>query len=292
MHKSNKCPTTNLGKSEQCEGCPNQNICGTIKEDESLPGIHKNTSNIRFVVSVMSGKGGVGKSTITRNIGEYLSDLNLRVLILDLDLSGPSMPKMTQTDGEIIVESNMIIYPVQISKNLGCISLGYFTNTDIIYNSSVKTNLIKNILLNSCLDGFDVMVIDTPPNITDEHLAMVNYLKVDYSLIVTTPQKMSFQDVIRQVTFCTKNNIKIMGLIENMKSFRCDGCKHIQNIFHDSNVKEICSSKNIKYLGSLPLNIMYGKESDKGNKIEDPLFNKISHLILEKYNEKNIMGLK
>ncbi|WUR03137.1 cytosolic Fe-S cluster assembly factor NBP35 [Vairimorpha necatrix] len=282
---NNSCPSTNLGKSEQCRGCPNQSLCGSIKPDDFIHSISENMSHLKLVLAIMSGKGGVGKSTITRNITEILSKKKMSPLLIDLDLSGPSIPKMTSTEGEVILETNQTIYPIKISDNLGCISMGYFDNVEV-YTSSLKTNIIRNIFSTSHIKDYDVVIIDTPPNITDEHLAIVNYLKVDFCIIVTTPQMLSFQDVKRQFSFCRKNNIKILGVIENMKGFQCEKCECREDVFYDSGIEEQCKEKGIRYLGSIPLKKEYGKKGDQGEIIGDPIFEDIGNLIEELYLSK------
>lgn len=283
MQNNYKCPTSNFGKSEQCNECPNQSICGTVKPDDSLPLISANVSHFKLIFSIFSGKGGVGKSTITRNIAEFLSLKNYKVLLLDLDLSGPSIPKMTHTEGEIIIESNKRFYPVKLSENLGCISVGYFADSQPsqnLFSSTYKTNTIRNILINGDIADYEILIIDTPPNVTDEHLGIVNYLKLNFAIVVTTPQLISFQDVIRQYTFCYKNNIKILGIIENMKGFRCEKCDSLQDIFYNSDIEQKCKENNLNYIGSLPLNIEYGKSGDNGILIDDQIFSKTIDLII------------
>lgn len=279
MEKDTNCPTENLGKSEQCQGCPNQTICGTITQDKSVPLINSNMSHFKLIIVVMSGKGGVGKSTITRNIADKISNRQKKTLLLDLDLSGPSIPKMTNLEGQSILESNNIIYPIKISEFLGCISTGFFSSNEI-YTSSFKTNLLKNIFMNSSIKDYEYLIIDTPPNITDEHLGIVNYLKIDYVILVTTPQTLSFQDVKRQITFCKKNKINILGLVENMKGFECEKCKCHQNIFNDTNIEKQCKNMDIQYLGYLSLKREYAKMGDEGQVINNILFDNIIDLIL------------
>lgn len=271
---SSSCPTQNMGKSEQCQGCPNQKTCSTMKEDDLIKTIKQNLSKVKLTLAIMSGKGGVGKSTITRNISHFLSLYNYKVLVLDLDLSGPSLTTLF----------NMQDYTNLISENYSCIKIKnnlytYKINKNSFYNSSTKTNTIRHLLSN--IDNkFDIIVLDTPPNITDEHLAILNYLNTDYSILVSTPQLLSFQDVLRQYTFCVKGNIKILGLIENMKKFKCIECKHEQDVFFDSNIKKECEKYNIDYLGSLDINIEYGKKSDNGEVIDEKIFKTLSEKII------------
>lgn len=271
------------GKAEQCKGCPNAKICSSETViDPAIAIIQENLTHFDLVIAVMSGKGGVGKSTITRNLAESFSKQKIETLILDLDLSGPSIPKLTNTDGIAGIEIDNKIEAVRVSKYLSCISVGYFIDESNIYNSSTKTKLLKNILINSNFKPFKVMLIDTPPNITDEHLGMVNYIKPTCAIIVTTPQMISFQDVVRQISFCRKTKIEIKGVIENMKDSKCKKCGMINEIFSHCGVEERCDNLGIKYFGSIPIDSSFGKLSDEGKYINNRLFDDVVEFILDK----------
>lgn len=123
------------------------------------------------------------------------------------------------------------------------------------------------------------MVIDTPPNITEEHLALVNYIKPHFSIMVSTPQALSLNDVRRQVSFCRKAEIKILGLIENMKNFSCTKCGHVNKLYPDSGIEEFCKTEEISFLGSIPLQSQIARSSDSGKAINNQIFEEISQSI-------------
>ncbi|EJW01286.1 hypothetical protein EDEG_00503 [Edhazardia aedis USNM 41457] len=232
----------------------------------------------------MSGKGGVGKSTFTTNIAIELSKTK-NTLILDFDLCGPSIPQLTNTSDDIAFESNNKIFPIKVKENLFCLSVGHFLkNRNIIYSSKTKTMIIKKILKETCFNGFFYVVVDTPPGISDEHLGIINYMRIDFVLLITTPQRISFNDVIRQIDFCRKTRLKLMGIVENMGKFVCPCCMHENNIFSGSSVKEYCSNNKIEYLGSIDVLPKIAKSCDEGIPCKNIDIQKISDFIVSKYS--------
>ncbi|KAG5859025.1 nucleotide binding protein [Encephalitozoon hellem] len=281
------CPgvsSKDAGKAEGCRGCPNESYCSQpMQQDPDIKAIRENLGDIRTIVAIMSGKGGVGKSTVTRNIAECISSRGTTVCILDLDLSGPSIPRLTGTDGESMCETNGVIQPVEVNEFLKVVSVGYTQSSygeGTVFSSRLKTNVLKKLLKNCNYKGVDVLLLDTPPNVTDEHLGMVNFIKPKFGIIVTTPQKFSMQDVIRQIDFCRKARIDILGIIENMKRFVCPSCSHEKSVFRSTGVELYCKSSGVPYLGSIDLRQDIAKSSDMGHAIQEDAFNEICSLIM------------
>lgn len=282
----NSCPSIGsgqAGKSEGCKGCPNANVCASLKPDEDILLIKDNLSSVKHIISVLSGKGGVGKSTVAKNIAQSLSELGHKTIIVDFDISGPSIPRLTNTFDKIIHYSKGIGFePIHINDNLSSVSMGYFRLMDEnrSFDSNSKTYAIKHILKNCNLDGFEYMIIDTPPNITDEHLAIANYIKSSFAIIVSTPHHLSLDDAVRQISFCSKANISIIGVLENMKTYICSHCNHPNNLFPYSYVETYCKENKINYLGALPMKQSIAKASDCGSSISDPFFEDMAHYII------------
>lgn len=287
----NKCPTVEsglAGKGEGCKGCPNAKICASSRPDEDINTIKTHLLNLKCKIAILSGKGGVGKSIFTKNLAETVSNLNYKTIVLDLDLSGPSIPRLTNTMDYAIYNPNEPFKAAKINENLSAISMLHlerFEDSSFSFNSSIKNFFIKSILKNCDFSNFDFMVIDTPPNITDEHLAIVNYIKPDYAIIVTTPQNLSFDDAQRQISFCNKSNIPILGVVENMKNFSCSKCSHTTELFPNINIEKYCNEENIKYLGSLKLKTNISRNSDCGGKVDEELFDQVISYLLEQRKE-------
>lgn len=286
-----KCPSSSsgmAGKAESCKGCPNANICANSKPDEDIPIIQDNLKMLKLIIAVISGKGGVGKSTISRNIAASITELGIKTVLLDLDLSGPSIPRLTGTEDVFIFSSDGRFEPIITADGIGVISIGHLEHTDDqirVFNTNTKNYAIKKILKNCAFDKYDVMVIDTPPNITEEHLALVNYIKPHLSIVVTTSQLLSLNDVRRQISFCKKTQMEILGVIENMKNFICPKCCCCNNVYSDTGIEQFCSRENIAYLGSVPLQIEIAKRSDVGMKSDNKVFEDVAQAVQRKLTD-------
>lgn len=212
----------NAGKASSCDGCPNQSACasGANKQPE-IVGLDK-LSQVKHIILVLSGKGGVGKSTVSAQIAFTLASMNKQVGLLDVDICGPSIPRMLGLVGHEVHQSASGWSPVYVEDNLGVMSIGFMlpSNDDaIIWRGPRKNGLIKQFLTDVDWGQLDYLIIDTPPGTSDEHISIVQYLKsanVDGAIIVTTPQEVAMADVRKEINFCKKTGINILGLVENM----------------------------------------------------------------------------
>ncbi|KAL3136006.1 cytosolic Fe-S cluster assembly factor nbp35 [Trebouxia sp. C0010 RCD-2024] len=221
------CPGTSsetAGKSAACAGCPNQEICATAPKgpDPDLIAIEQRMRNIKHKILVLSGKGGVGKSTFSAQLAFALAAKSREVGLLDIDICGPSMPKMLGLEGEEIHQSNAGWSPVYVEDNLGVMSIGFMLqNPDdaVIWRGPRKNALIKQFLKDVDWGNIDYLVVDAPPGTSDEHISIAQFLKasnVDGAIIVTTPQEVSIIDVRKEINFCKKVGIPVLGVVENM----------------------------------------------------------------------------
>lgn len=282
-----KCPgvsSSEAGRAEGCKGCPSVSYCSQPRQkDPDIEPIRENLAGIGAIVAVMSGKGGVGKSTVTRAIAEHISSRRVATCILDLDLSGPSIPRLTGTDGTSMCEANGMLQPVEIGRFLKAVSVGHLQEScgeGAMFSSRLKTGAVKKLLKSCNYDGVEVLLVDTPPNVSDEHLAMVNFMRPSFGVVVTTPQKFSLQDVARQIDFCRKAGIGVLGVVENMKRFVCPGCGHHKSIFKDTGVESYCISSGIPYLGSIDLRQEIARRSDSGDAVQEEVLGQVADAIL------------
>ncbi|SBT70885.1 cytosolic Fe-S cluster assembly factor NBP35, putative [Plasmodium malariae] len=252
-----ECPgvdSENAGKSKICEGCPNRKICNDPelkkeKEKEKnqiFSEVQENLKNVKFKILILSGKGGVGKSTIAAQLAFALSYLNYDVGLLDIDICGPSIPVLTKTlDSDVNYSMNGWI-PIY-KNNLSIMSVGYLLpNFDdpVIWRGPKKNGLIKQFLCDVYWKNLDFLIIDTPPGTSDEHLTICSYLKnnLEGCLIVNTTHILSICDVKKEIEFCKKTNISILGVVENM----------YQSIFVSQyTVDRMCSEMHVDYAGSV-----------------------------------------
>ncbi|KAI3403512.2 NBP35 [Candida oxycetoniae] len=266
------------GKEDACKGCANQEICSSQLPkgpDPDLPLIYKRLSHIQHKILVLSGKGGVGKSTFTSMLAWAIAaDEDVEVGAMDLDICGPSLPRMLGAgEGESIHQSNSGWSPVYVADNLGLMSISFMlpdSDSAIIWRGGKKNGLIKQFLKDvDWGDQLDYLVVDTPPGTSDEHLSVTSLMKevgIDGALIVTTPQEVALLDVRKEIDFCKKAKIKILGLVENMSGFVCPNCHGKSQIFKATTGggEKLCQELGITYLGSVPLDPRIGKACDEG----------------------------
>ncbi|KAK9455675.1 P-loop containing nucleoside triphosphate hydrolase protein [Dipodascopsis uninucleata] len=276
--KIKHCPGTeseDAGKAAACEGCPNQVICASAPKgpDPDLPLIAKRMESVRHKILVLSGKGGVGKSTFTSMLGwAFAQDIDKEIGVMDLDICGPSMPTMMGALGEQIHMSNTGWSPVYVADNLGMMSIGFMLpNEDdaVIWRGAKKSGLIKQFLKDVEWGDLDFLVIDTPPGTSDEHLSVNQYLKdcgIDGAVVVTTPQEVALLDVRKEIDFCRKAGIPVLGLVENMSGFVCPNCRGESFIFAPTTGggRALAKEMNIPFLGSVPLDPRIGIACDNG----------------------------
>jgi Mrp family chromosome partitioning ATPase len=237
MCNAENCPgpdSQQAGKMDACAGCPNQQICATAPKgpDPDLPLIRARLASVDHKLLILSGKGGVGKSTFTSMLAyAFAQSPEVQVGVCDVDICGPSIPRMMGANDESIHTSASGWSPVYVADNLGVMSIQFMLpNQDdaIIWRGPKKNGLIKQFLKDVEWGSLDFLLVDTPPGTTDEHLSVNSYLKesgVDGAVIVTTPQEVSLLDVRKEINFCRKAGIKVLGIVENMSGFVCPNCE-------------------------------------------------------------------
>jgi Mrp family chromosome partitioning ATPase len=196
---------------------------------------------------------------------------------MDLDICGPSIPRIMGALGEKIHISSEGWSPIYISDNLSMISIEFMLpNQDdaIIWRGQKKNGLIKQFLKDVTWGDVDYMIIDTPPGASDEHLSINQYLKesgIDGAIIVTTPQEVALLDVRKEIDFCRKAGINIIGLVENMSGFVCPNCKGESFIFSPTTGggEALAKEMDIRFLGKVPLDPRIGKACDFGDSFLD-----------------------
>jgi Mrp family chromosome partitioning ATPase len=270
------------GKASPCAGCPNQNACATgsaAAPDRSPAEVFERLQNVQYKILVMSGKGGVGKSTVTAALARHLvSDGDTQVGVLDIDICGPSLPTMLGVEGQTVHESADGWSPVVVDENLYLMSIGFLLSSPddaVVWRGPRKNGLIKQFLTNVNWDFQDFLLVDTPPGTSDEHLSITQLMKsagIDGVILVTTPQELSLLDVRKEITFCRKVGLPIIGVVENMTSFSCPNCSHNTIIFPATTggAKRMCDQMDVPFLGSLPLDPQIGRACDFGEAFDSP----------------------
>ncbi|KAL4659093.1 cytosolic Fe-S cluster assembly factor NUBP1 [Arapaima gigas] len=270
------CPGTSseqAGKTSACQGCPNQRICasGEAKApDPAIEEIKQKMASVKHKILVLSGKGGVGKSTFSAQLAHGLaSNTSTEVALLDIDICGPSIPKMMGLEGEQVQMSSFSQYA---EDNLAVMSIGFLLSSPddaVIWRGPKKNGMIKQFLRDVDWGELDYLIVDTPPGTSDEHLSVVQYLSragVNGAIIITTPQEVSLQDVRKEIGFCQKVKLPIIGVVENMSRFVCPKCKNTSQIFPPTTggAEKMCSDMRLPLLGRVPLDPRIGKSCDEG----------------------------
>lgn len=273
------CPGTDsdqAGKASACAGCPNQNICATGPKgpDPGIALVKERLETVKNKILVLSGKGGVGKSTVTALLSRALavSDSDKNVAVLDIDICGPSQPRVLGVLGEQVHQSGSGWSPVYVDDNLSVMSIGFLLSSPddaIIWRGPKKNGMIRQFLSEVDWGKLDYLLMDTPPGTSDEHLSAATYLsQADLSgaVLVTTPQEVALLDVRKEIDFCRKTKISILGVIENMSKFICPCCQKEAQIFpaNTGGAKKMCEELDVPFLGSLPLDPKVARCCDEG----------------------------
>ena len=232
--------------------------------------------HIRHKIIVLSGKGGVGKSTMAVNLAAALMLAGKRVGLLDVDIHGPSIPTMLGLEDEIIQKDDDGLIPIELG-DLKVMSIGFMLrNPDdaIIWRGPLKMGIIKQLLKDVNWGELDYLIIDSPPGTGDEPLSVCQLIgDLDGAIVVTTPQKVAAVDVRKSITFCRHLSVNILGVVENMSGFVCPKCGEITPIFSAGGGKKIAESMQVPFLGSIPTDPKIGQASDSGQ------------VFIHKYNE-------
>ena len=236
----------------------------TIEEDKVLT----NLKNIKHILVVLSGKGGVGKSTVAVNLALFLSKKGYNVGLLDGDLHGPSIPKILGIEDQKPGISQNGIIPVIALSKIKVMSMGFLLqNNDlpVIWRGPLKMGAIKQFLGEVIWGNLDYLIIDLPPGTGDEPLSIAQLIpKNDGAVIVTTPQDVALVSVRKSINFVKKMNMPIIGIVENMSGFSCPHCGKNINIFKMDGGKKASDDFSIPFLGKIPIDPEIVKSGDSG----------------------------
>lgn len=234
------------------------------QENEALA----RTAGIKKTLLVLSGKGGVGKSTVAANIAVGLAKAGYNVGLLDIDIHGPSIPGMLGLDGATVLMSDGAMLPVEYTVNLKVMSIGFLLrerNDAIIWRGPAKFGVIKQFLTEVEWGDLDYLVIDSPPGTGDEPLSVAQLVgKKSSAVIVTTPQKVAVDDVRKSISFCRSLNLEIAGIVENMSGFVCPKCGEIVDIFDRTAGRRLVEESGIPLLASIPIETRVSHSGDCG----------------------------
>jgi ATP-binding protein involved in chromosome partitioning len=273
---------SDIEKSSEAGGA-NQAACDACSDKECSAARRKNGESeqdfadrqalasrlcrIRRKIVVLSGKGGVGKSTMAVNIAMALRMVGKRVGLLDIDIHGPSIPTMLGLEGKTLQGGADGLLPVD-AEGIKVMSLGFLLpdpDQAVIWRGPLKMGVIKQFLKDVDWGELDYLIIDSPPGTGDEPLSLCQLIgNLDGAIVVTTPQKVAAVDVRKSITFCRQLGVPVLGVVENMSGFVCPKCGEISAVFSAGGGKRISADMGVPFLGSIPIDPAIAASSDNG----------------------------
>jgi Mrp family chromosome partitioning ATPase len=226
-----------------------------MAQAEKDAAVQVSLSKIKNKIIVMSGKGGVGKTSTTVNLGMALARKGFKVGIMDVDLHGPDVPRMLGLKGMLALSENRKLKPMAYSGNLGAVSIESLTSAKddaIIWRGPIKYSAIRQFIGDVDWGTLDFLLIDSPPGTGDEPLTVAQTIKDAQAIIVTTPQEVSLADVRKSISFCKTVKMKIYGLVENMSGFACPHCGEMVELFGSGGGQRTAQAAGIQFLGKIP----------------------------------------
>lgn len=247
---------------------PNQDITITIEQlikPHRTQLVGKGLRGVKNTIAVASGKGGVGKSTVTVNLATALARTGARVGILDADIYGPSMPLMLGKTEPVQLKGDFYL-PVE-AHGVQAMSIGYLTKNDeqaLIWRGPMLAKSLIQMLDITLWDELDYLFIDLPPGTGDIQLTLVQKIPLTAAIVVTTPQNVATLDAQKAINMFSKTGIDVLGLVENMSTHICSACGHQEAIFGAGGAEALCAAHQCSLLGQLPLNSSIREHCDEG----------------------------
>ncbi|WFE68739.1 iron-sulfur cluster carrier protein ApbC [Thiomicrospira sp. R3] len=235
-----------------------------IKAHQTQPNVQA-LAQIKNIIAVGSGKGGVGKSTTSINLALALAEQGARVGVLDADIYGPSLPTLLGLHGKPNSEDGKSMQPMQ-AHGLQAMSIGFLIEEDtpMIWRGPIVTQTLTQLLKETAWDNLDYLIIDLPPGTGDVQLTLAQQIPVSGAVIVTTPQDLALIDAKKAYKMFEKVNIPVLGIIENMSTHICSNCGHEEAIFGENGGEKLAQTYGIPFLGAMPLAMAIRQQADQG----------------------------
>ena len=222
--------------------------------------------NVKNIIAVSSGKGGVGKSTVAANLALALAAEGARVGVLDADIYGPSQPMMLGISGQPETSDGNSMEPM-VGHGLQVISIGFLVDAEqpMVWRGPMVTQALQQLLMQTAWKDIDYLVVDMPPGTGDIQLTLAQQVPVTGAVIVTTPQDIALIDARKGLKMFEKVGVPILGLVENMAIHVCSKCGHAEHIFGSGGAQKMAQQYGVDVIGSLPLDIRIREQADSGN---------------------------
>ncbi len=287
------------GERKVCSTCEAASVCDAEDQrrhqEELLKG---RLSRIKHRIMVMSGKGGVGKSTVAADLAWALAQRGYKVGLLDADIHGPNIPLMLGVEGRRLAMSPEGIEPLEVRPGLRVISMSFLlhdSDTPVIWRGPLKMGALRQFLSEVNWGDLDFLLVDLPPGTGDEPLSIAQLIReMDGSIIVTTPQDVALLDSRKSVNFSKKLNVPVLGVVENMSGLVCPHCGEVIELFKMGGGERAARELGVPFLGRIPLDPRVVELGDEGKPLVEAApdslaaraFQSIVEGILEKVGEK------
>lgn len=251
--------------------------------------VKESLQKIKHKFMVMSGKGGVGKTSTSVNLAIALSKKGFKVGIMDVDMHGPDVPRMLGLKGMLDLSENHKLNPMRYSENLMAVSIESLTqNKDdaIIWRGPIKFSAIRQFISDVEWGELDYLIIDSPPGTGDEPLTVAQVISDAKAIIVTTPQEVSLADVRKSINFCKTVKMKLFGLIENMSGFSCPHCGKVVELFGSGGGEKTARDAGIPFLGRIPFDPNVVACGDSGTSYQEAYAESVVTKAFENIAEK------
>lgn len=263
------------GCNSGCEECKSRESCGIRKAP-----LNKESS-IHKIIGIISGKGGVGKSTVTALIARRLASMGYSVGIMDADVTGPSVPAMFGIHGKVLSDENGI-YPMVSQEGIKIISMNLLLDseeTPVIYRGPVVASIIKQFYSDVIWGSLDYLLIDMPPGTGDVPLTVYQSIPIDGVVMVTSPQNLVKMIVMKAVNMASKMSVPLLGIIENYSYFKCEDCGRIYEIFGKSKAAKLAKELNTTVIARIPIILEVAQCEDKGIPVTQDIDMDLSNLL-------------
>lgn len=248
-----------------CDTCPTKDGCSTTEEECKLE--NNPLNKIGKVIGVMSGKGGVGKSTISALLAESLNKMGYKVGLMDADITGPSIPRLLGVRNEKVLSDGKHLHPVETENGIKVISFNLMTkneNDPVVWRGPIVSSAVKQFWTDVAWGELDYLLIDMPPGTGDVALTVMDSIPINGIVMVSIPQDMVSMIVAKAVNMANKMNVKVLGLVENMSYIKCPNCDEKIRIYDEIDTKKYLKDMNLNLLGELPMTSSIGNLSNRG----------------------------
>ena len=279
MPENSSCSSASSCSKSSCEGCPSKDKAHSFRVEMN------EFSDIKHVIGVVSGKGGVGKSFVTSSLAVAMAKAGFRVGILDGDITGPSIPKMFGAHGQLLNDERGLL-PYETPEGIEIVSINLLMEDEeapVVWRGPVIAGAVKQFWNETCWGELDYLFVDMPPGTGDVPLTVFQSLPIDGVIIVTSPQELVQMIVKKAYRMAEMMKIPVLGIVENFSYLKCPECSHERKLFGESHIEDVAEELKVPVLAKLPLDPSFAEAADYGMfyQLENPYMDKAKEVLQE-----------